>query len=139
MNVSTQCNSGRYELDTADGITPDAEEVFTRGQCHALALALHEALPGSKCVGIDWESYWNAGTPDHVLVKLEDGRFLDVLGIYEDTGALGMQWGHCDAQPVDVDDILAAMPDEDGDPCYWEPDLDAARAYAPLVIAEYLS
>jgi hypothetical protein len=58
-----------------------AEDVFSKGHCHSLALALHELIEDSDLVGVyDGE----ADAPDHVAVRLRDGRFLDARGLHED-------------------------------------------------------
>lgn len=74
-------------------ITKKVEEVFTRGQCHALALALHEEtgwpLAGTFRIGVDLDDdneviYAPNGTirrtPSHVVVLSPYGP-VDIKGI----------------------------------------------------------
>lgn len=124
------------ELDPADGITPEVEHAFSNGQCHALALAIH-GRTGWQLVALDWidldpddyNGYDRA--PGHVAVQHpHTGDVLDVRG-----------WGACarwnggtfDVEPVEsqyvTDDLLRIG--------YLHPDLDAANAYADLVLREY--
>jgi len=66
---------GTYTLETRSGITRDAKTVFTRGQCHSLAVALHDLT--------QWPLYSIGGTPDspdHILVKTPKG-FVDIQGL----------------------------------------------------------
>lgn len=138
MNVTTTCNWGTFNLDTQDGITDDVRRVFTCGQCHAMALALNELIPGSRLVGIDWIDDFSADPqPDHVIVELPGGGYLDVVSRYDTVVELVDEWGVDDVQYVEPEQALNAFPDEDGEPCYHEPDLDAARAFAPIVVREY--
>jgi hypothetical protein len=59
-------------------MTEDAVDVFMRGHCHSLALALCELLPDSELMG-----EWVHGVLEHVFVRLADGSTLDATGLDE--------------------------------------------------------
>lgn len=135
--LSVDCNWGAYVLNPEDGVTSDAVDVFTRGQCHALALALHEIVPESELCGVgqDYDTWEDESTPQHVLVRLPDGRYLDVEGAHPErivTDTWFERVGDGEIQPLDRERALGAF-----DGRYWDPDLDAGRAFAPAVLAEY--
>ena len=66
-------------MNSLPKIDSKAIDEFTRGQCHALALALHERT-GLPLAGI-WCDYHDLPeTPCHVVVMLEDGKLLDIEG-----------------------------------------------------------
>lgn len=71
---------GPAEIELEDGvINQDAREVFSRGHCHSLALALQELLPSAELMG-----GWRNDELQHVYVRLSDGRALDINGITTD-------------------------------------------------------
>ena len=120
-------------LDTDDGLTPEVEDVFSNGQCHALALALHELRPDFQLVGIEWEEHPDTGdpVPNHVAVlDPTTGDVLDVGG----WNALD-RWNHggWTPEPVEREYVTGELLDLG----YLTPNLDAARAYAPLVLDAY--
>lgn len=141
-----ECNYGIFDLDPDDGITEDASTVFTRGHCHSLALALNELIPGSELYGVQYDNVGLWGPrdiPGHVILHLPDGRFLDVDGVYDHETELGLGTG----EPIDREWALGGFADEDGDERYRVPErdlgwggtsLDVARAFAPIVLNEYV-
>ena len=63
-----------------------ARDVFMRGHCHSLALALSELLPDAILMGAWYGNEDLGGDLEHVFVCLPDGRMLDVNGAtYEET------------------------------------------------------
>ena len=117
-------------------IDENAREAFTLGQCHALALGIHE-LTGWEMGGLGWSCqecgceeegcYCEADyLPGHVVVKDPDGNFVDVNGTPED------HWGD-DFRPLDRETLTEHYPGNG----YMTPDLDAGRAFAPVVLEEY--
>lgn len=64
------------DIDADGNVDAAAIQAFTCGQCHALALALHK-LAGLPLVGVYTRRY---GTPDHMLVQLPNGSYLDIEG-----------------------------------------------------------
>jgi hypothetical protein len=68
-----------YPIQVTPGkIDANACEVYSFGQCHALALALHQetSYPIVACLSEE-------GNPDHYAVQLPDGRILDIEGAKE--------------------------------------------------------
>lgn len=113
------------ELPDDGRITPEVEHVFSNGQCHALALAIHEAT-GWQMVALD---FWQ-DIPNHVLVRMPDGRLLDIAGTdVED------RWPTADCRdcaPEDVDAWVEGIPGIGG---YIPPNLDAARTFVPTLLS----
>ena len=60
-------------------LNADARDVFCRGHCHSLALALMRLLPDAEPMGV-----WIDGEADHVCVRLPDGSLLDADGVTSD-------------------------------------------------------
>jgi hypothetical protein len=101
-----------------------AREAFTTGQCHALALALHQAT------GWDLLAAGVAGRaeccPAHWAVRVPDGRVLDIEGVHgyrEFTG----EWGS--VRPVTVDRWREAH-----HCCYLPANLQAAKFFVRPVL-----
>lgn len=119
------------ELDPADGLTEEADRAFSNGQCHALALALHD-LTGLPLAGLEWDDdYADVPIPNHVFVfDPATGDALDVGG----WNAAG-RWngGYTDLRPMTREEVVELY--ERG--LYLTPNLDAAAAFAPLVLDEY--
>lgn len=118
----------------AGKITPDVVEAFTNGQCHALALALHEKTQW-PLAGLfrknDYEEdedgiprRYESQTPSHVVVVSPDGT-VDIQGLnvqcrwYSDSALI----------PISKDDVLEF---ESLD--YMEPDMDAASSFVAPVL-----
>jgi hypothetical protein len=87
--LPTICNffdTGKINVDR-DGklIDDNAVWAFTRGQCHAFALAVHK-LTGFEVKGLWRESdveglsVVDEQSPGHVVAKAPDGRLLDITG-----------------------------------------------------------
>lgn len=136
--MTTQIASwfGPDEIELTPGVLDHAaKHAFSSGQCHALALAIHEHT-GWEIVGLRWDDpYFNGTIPDHVLVRDPDGHLFDVNGY--DVSAEWMSrddWGHSywDVRPIDPDELIYRFPVE----AYLEPDLDVAMHFAPLVLEE---
>jgi hypothetical protein len=73
--------NGWFGVDRQIHLSPgvydeDARDVFMRGHCHSLALALMELIPDATLFGA-----WEDGELAHVFVGLSDGDFLDGTGI----------------------------------------------------------
>lgn len=63
-----------------DVITPQIERIFSRGQCHALAVALHEIL-GWEVMGAYYQ-FGGSRHTSHYVVQCPDGRGdADIHGI----------------------------------------------------------
>lgn len=116
---------GPDEIELTPGVLDDAaREAFTCGQCHAMALALHEHT-GWDLAGAEWEHYDGVEYPGHVFVVDPDGNPFDVNGYDVDE-----RYVH-DIAPVTEDELLYVFPSDGG---YHEPDLDAGYHFAPLVL-----
>ena len=102
-------------------IDRDATRVFLSGQCHSLALALHR-LTGWQIVGLyGWDDEFPL-TPGHVVVRDEQGEYVDVEGRgaltrYEKRIARGLKRDKVqvrDIEPEEYDMLegyFAAQPD----------------------------
>ena len=66
------------EVNDAGVIDDNAKRAFMRGQCHALAIAIHR-LTGALIVGI-CDSYDEEDSPGHCVVALNNGDYLDING-----------------------------------------------------------
>lgn len=104
-------------------ICEDAVAVFTMGQCHALALALHEAT-GWQIVGCDDDEWDPERGPKHFAVRHPSGRLLDIAGLSEASGGLAY------ARDV-TPEYCREMPDRG----YYDADMAAAREFVPAVLA----
>jgi hypothetical protein len=81
-------------------IDDNAVHAFTRGQCHAFALACHK-LTGFEIKGL-WAHGREYGSPGHVVVEAPDKRLLDITGHpvkYMKT--IGFHVGKVDSVPVE--------------------------------------
>lgn len=80
----------------------DARAVFCRGHCHSLALALEELIPGSEL-----RAAWTGeAEPDHIYVRLPDGRYLDGNGVVEtEEEILERMSGRAHAEEIDEEEI----------------------------------
>jgi hypothetical protein len=105
-------------------IDSSAEHAFTRGQCHALALALHK-LTGWKLYGLYDRNEWDNGeTPGHVVVRSPKGKYIDITG---DNALSNWQYYWPEAEPhcIREQDVLKLSTLD-----YCEPAIDAAYPYA---------
>jgi hypothetical protein len=110
---------GTYELDPADGITSETKIVFTHGQCHSLAVAIHDMT--------GWELFGQLGfsdEPSHVFVKSPFG-FLDIEG--NNAGA----WYDGEPYPLSREEILQFRTYKPCDP-------ENARPFAELVLKTFI-
>lgn len=113
-------------IGTTGRITAKAKKVFTQGQCHALALAVHE-LTGYQLVGL--YSYYEDpeyNTPAHVVVRMPNGSLLDIEG-----PGCESRWPN-DAIEVTKEDVLEFQNRD-----YLEPNLEAARPFARTLCKRY--
>lgn len=72
----------------------DARDVFGRGHCHSLALALIELESAAELMGV-----WADGSLEHVFVRLRDGAMIDASGLTYDEDEItrhGLADGHVD-------------------------------------------
>ena len=67
--------------------------MYTCGQCHALALALHEQA-GLPLMGLSTLPYPES-TPSHVVVGLPDGTLFDIQGPLAE-----LRWAQCTSFPL---------------------------------------
>jgi hypothetical protein len=116
-----QITHGRAACLTLGVIDEEARTAYTEGQCHALAMALHQVN--------GWTLY-EVGTdgwccPDHWMVKTPDDLYVDIEGAHTYEEVLGA-WG-----PIRRAD--AARWHEVNACCYVVPDLDAASAFVQAV------
>jgi hypothetical protein len=130
----TGCYGKRYTLNTEGNIDRHAENAFSRGQCHALALALHR-LMGWELYGLYTASERRSrrynGTPSHTVVRMPDGDYLDIHG----NGALDnwrVSWP--DAEPIALTEAeVLAFEHRD----YRKPNIKAAMPYAETLAGNY--
>lgn len=145
-NANSWFGSEQFEL-TPGVIDETAEHVFTRGQCHALALAIHDET-GWPIVGIAGDGNHH---PGHCAIERPDGRIIDITG-YAEYAWIGR--GYSDWFPVDPEAARAGFPvdeydpgiqewddmwgdefpDERPDTYYRMPDMDAARSFVRPVL-----
>jgi hypothetical protein len=106
-------------------IDDDAIETFTRGQCHALALALHEETK-FPLVGL-WSDGWETrGTPCHVVVRMPKGTLLDIAGP-----------GAEDRWEGTARKLSKAVVEDLCNKDYSTPRMDEARPYAKAVLRDH--
>ena len=82
--TTTWTFTGWFGRDTdveleAGVLNEHAQDVFSRGHCHSLALALYDLIPDAELMGA-----WRDGQLEHVYVRLRDGRALDINGLSAD-------------------------------------------------------
>jgi hypothetical protein len=99
-------------------LTPYIENIFTHGQCHALAVALHEIL-GWPIYGI-FDSWGPDKTTYHYMLQCPRGGFADVTGFH---------CFDCGYRKTTKRTILAHRNKD-----FVKPAMEFARHYAPLVI-----
>lgn len=118
------------EMWTIDphNIGPDEVRVYTRGQCGALALAIHEATGWQLCVmadGDDPEEVHSYG--DHVICITPCGMGVDVTGFHS-LSAMEERWGLPCFVEVDEDAVWNIGWDEH--------DMEPAREVAKTILAK---
>lgn len=111
---------------TLGEIDERAEWVFTHGQCHALALALHLAT-GWPLIEAGWHV---DSVPNHWLVEAPDGRLVDITGAY-DPSDVEEEWGSY--WQGSEEDLWALV--DGGD--YRPPDVDAAASFVRPLLGRY--
>jgi hypothetical protein len=131
VTVDLPCNN-RIAINTEGRIDHNAEYAFTRGQCHALALALHR-LTGWELYGLynsDW-AFENGETPEHVVVLMPNGDYLDING----NNALENwreSWPDSEPHAVTEKQVLGFEHID-----YRRPSIDAAMPFALTLWAMY--
>jgi len=118
-------------INTAGHIDYNAERVFTRGQCHALALALHR-LTGWELYGLYSPGEWRRKeTPGHVVVKSPDGMYIDITG---DNALEGWRayWPEATPHALTEAQVLEFEHDD-----YQKPFIEAAKPYAITLFLLY--
>src|ERR1035437_6030934 len=109
-------------------IDNDAVEEFTCGQCHALALAIHEEtkLPLAGIWRDKYEDWELEPTPDHVVVVLPDSRLLDIEGPGAENRWVGA------VRPFTPEEVMDFQKFD-----YHAPDMGNAKRYAQAVLKQY--
>jgi len=141
-------------LVTPGVLNHDAIDAFTHGQCHALAIALGEALDAPLAAVVAWEYKYDDQWEDianggadlgvlaevwhHVVVVLDDDRFLDATGVRSCEEVL-FECGATDPDlfeivPVTADQLTALHRFGGG----VAPDVEVARTFVPAVLERYL-
>lgn len=88
-------------------LSQDTVDVFTRGHCHSMALALCELLPDAALMGV-----WCHGMLEHVFVQLPDGWMLDAEGLTDDESRIatvGLTEGEIDVLDYEELESLEEM------------------------------
>lgn len=112
-----------------DRLRQMTEDIFRDGQCHALALALHEHK-GWPIVGL-WSS--DTGIDEHYVAQAPDGRLVDITGARDVESMVGGgDWVGCEPRPVDAESLTGLVARGDME----EPVADLARAVLPQVLAK---
>jgi hypothetical protein len=113
-------------LNAKGNITKKAKEVFQCGQCHALALALHEEA-GLPLVGLYNDS--DTDTPSHVVVQVKGNVLLDITGLGPENTPL---WRRCEPRPLTKQEV-----EQFAELDYLEPNKDVARPFAKTLLKKY--
>lgn len=123
---ATACGASPARPDRLRQMT---EDIFRDGQCHALALALHEHT-GWPIVGL-WSP--ETGFDEHYMARMPDGRLVDVMGAADAESVVGGgDWVGCEPRPVGPETLTGLV--ERGD--MEEPTAVLARAVVPQVLAK---
>lgn len=103
----------------------NAEDVFSNGYCHALALVLHATRRWSIVGLISRDGY-----TDHYMVRSHNGALVDVTGAYSDTDIT--EWGYSLSEGCTARDIWAEVDrgnlEDPGD--VWDLAVETAAAVA---------
>lgn len=117
------------EINDQGVIDEEAEKVFTRGQCHSLALALHRQT-GWPIIGFI-DRYDDPEIPGHCVVYCPQlDEYVDICGI----GALIRWQKRWDAKPIP----LATEAVENGLKAYLPIQPEVAEPFAKTVLAKLL-
>ena len=119
----------RLSLEVSDEgeIDRNAIRAFTEGQCHALALAVHE-LTRWPVMGI-LDSDRDKDSPSHCVMLRPDGELLDINGpnAYERWHERHGRYGIRFISPKKLPELKH----------YMEPNVAAARPFAKTLVAKY--
>jgi hypothetical protein len=112
---------GDATVELGDNLTPVVSTLFSSGQCHALAVGLHELLNWKIGVCIDYRD-----EETHFVVCCPSGGFVDIYGCSPTAGGVRIEM--CEPGYVLT--------------CYRQfhflkPNMILARHFAPLVVAKY--
>lgn len=89
------------DIELEDGVLDEhATDVFSRGHCHSLALALYELIPDAELIGA-----WRDGELDHVFIRLRDGRDLDINGLSADGHIEEWMGGDVFTEGLDLEEL----------------------------------
>lgn len=114
-------------LVTPGVIDDAAHAAFSSGQCHALALTVHEQT-GWPLRAIEDDD----ADIVHVYIETPDGRALDIAGVHANRDEYVASWGSYD-EPVDREHVLDLV-DSGG----WRvPNVDIAKTFVPSLL-EYV-
>lgn len=111
-------------LVTPGVIDAAAHAAFSSGQCHALAVALHDQT-GWPLRAIEDDDTDIV----HVYVETPDGAALDIAGVHRNRDEYVSAWGSYD-EPIDREQLLDLV-DSGG---WREPNLEAAASFVPTVL-----
>lgn len=136
-NVLVGCWAGTFEL-TPGVIDHHAEIVFTQGQCHSFARALHELTGWQLAVGCySGERWTHPGGPvivtrpipkhdgDHVVCITPDGQIADVYGL-TDRESFMRRWGFAELVEVAESTVKRLG--------WYRQNIRAARPFAAAVL-----
>jgi len=109
-------------------ITPEVEKAFTRGQCHALSLALHEKTKWPIYGLFSEDELEDNQTPGHVVVKSPWG-LVDIQGL-----GVECRWHERTPMRVTKRAVLTYDDQETYYDYYLPPQVDVARDYVEPVL-----
>lgn len=118
-------------IKVSPGVLDESSRLaYTQGQCHALALALHEAT-GWPIIGAEDEEL----DVCHFFVRTPDGLLLDITGAHEPEEALQLEhMSFCPAPEYLAEQDPEWVASLGEDPEWREPDLMTARSFVyPLL------
>ena len=122
------CLWGDWEEIDPHNIGPHEVYVYTRGQCGALALAIHEATGWQLCVMTEVADEPVEDVGNHVICITPDGMGVDVTGIHT-LDSMQVKWGMCPCfVNVDEDTVWNLGWDE--------PHMEPAREVAKTILAK---
>lgn len=126
---SEYTNRGTPIRVTAGVIDRGARQVFTRGQCMALAVVLSEANAGTPVIAFTP----GTGSLAHALIRLPDGSLLDVEGVHDPDKVAASY----DLVDWDRDDFDEQIDNAEGFAKWSEPpNYEMARTFVGAVTAQ---